>query len=763
METIRTLPVIYRLLEDGDVPQAITIINQYVEVLAPHIQFSFPSPADLDEVTCLHLCKLYLLRREYRTSIAYGLKARNILERLEPFYFEALIYRTMEELLSCQQPEIPGLRDFILGLIANDPIGDSKLGYLLQIREFGLLRDCVLELSRGQDECRDILLVLLGEAPQQMTEILAECSLDNDCFFEHVIDALVSLERFAELKKLVSALPWHKMYAACFYLEDTHQHKMELENENASLILSGQWKQEILSNFLFSNGRRLNFKVMEGLSKARAPYIVLANSFLNAGTTNDLLYRNNKNLIMGKSWNRFLEFASLGMIHQGNIDPFEILKEVLPSLESSSGEPGALMALGIMNAGRNDEETTEYFLNWIESTSEEMVFGACIGLGLNMIQTGDKGVFERLKILFSVDNTIMQESALYAIGLVYAGCEDEEAIEFVRSIHDRTYLPRVKRVAGLATALMHAIGHERVDLLEYLKSADSSVRGMGLLSLGTAYAATSNLGVIERILPLINDGDDEVKRAAVLAIALIGYGDSEIKASCLVPMAENHNLFVRSAAAQCLGFFSAGLCDVETCRVLEAMLYDSEDLVRQAACLGLGFALMQANPTLVPNYKRAMDRMNYLLVTRTESQCVKIGASLGKAISETSARCAIYSLKNYSGQVLGTKLVGALLFFQSWYWYPLIPCVSLCHHPTPLYFFDENLDETGETFTNSESYYDLFVKLPEMKKSRKFKPGKAEQSKDVMEASKNGLRSGDRLTYKERISNDMKGGIFFKN
>lgn len=773
METIRTLPVIYNLLENGDLRQAITIINQYVEILAPHINFQFPSSSELDEEACLFLCKFFLLRKEYKRSIDYGLKAKNILSSLEPFYFESLIYRTMEELLQINSSMgdcttngrncTDDLRSFVLQLIMNDPINDAKLGYLLQIRQFDLLRECVVELSKRNDECRDILLILMEVAPKEMTEIFSECSIANRCFFEHVIDALVTLERFDQLKEMVSSLPWHKMYAACFYLEDTHQHKMELENENASFILSGQWKQEILSNFLFKNSNKVNFKLVEAISKTRAPYIVLANSFMNAGTTNDTLYRNNKNLINGRDWNRFLEFASLGMIHQGNIDPFEILKEVLPSLESNSGEPGALMALGIMNAGRGDEETTEYFLNWLSSSSEEMIFGACIGLGLNMMQTGDESVLERLKSLFSIDNTIIQESALYAIGLMYAGCEDEEVINFVRSVHDRTFLPRVKRVAELSVSLMNALSDNRTDLLTYLDSDDSGIRSMGLLSLGTAYAATSDLNIIEKVLPFVNDGDDETKRSAVLAIALIGYGDCEIKNSCLVPLTENHNLFVRSAAALCLGFISAGLCDVDTCRILEAMLYDGEDLVRHSACLGAGFALMQGNPTLIPNYKRTMDRINYLLVTRSEIQCVKMGASLGRTIAETSTRGAIFTLKNFSGQVLCSKLVGALLFFQSWYWYPLIPCISLCHHPTPLYFFDENLDETDDYFINSDAYYDYFVKLPETKKSRKFKPSKsAEQNKDIIEAAKNGLKSGDRLTYKERITKDMGTGIFFK-
>lgn len=774
METIRTLPVIYSLLESGEFGQAISIIDQYVEVLAPHIQFHFPNSSKLSEGDCLLLCKLFLLRKEYKKSISYGLRAKGLLHTLEPFYYDSLIYRIMEELLIHSNGNTPipvddgfeyyyrELRSFVLELIKNDPVDDSKLGYLLQIRQFDALKECVIELSKQEEDCRDILLILLEVAPVEMREILAECSLVNSSFFEHVIDALVALKRFDQLKEIIKDLPWPKLYMACFYLEDTHQHKMEIENENASFILSGQWKQEIISNFLFRNNKT-NFKFLESMSKARAPYMALANSFMNAGTTNDSLYRNNKNLIGGRDWNRFLEFASLGMIHQGNIDPFEILKEVLPSLESTSGEPGALMALGIMNAGRNDEETTEYFLNWLDSPSEEMVLGSCIGLGFNMLQTADRPVFERIKALFSKDSTIIQESALYTIGLVFAGSENGEAVSFARSIHDKTDFPRVKRVAGLVVALICALSDDRSDLLELLKSDDSSIRSMGLLSLGTAYAATSNLSIIEHILPFINDGDDEAKRSAVIAIALIGYGDCEIKNSCLVPLAENHNLFVRSAAALCLGFFSAGMCDAETCCILEAMLYDSEDLVRQGACMGAGFALMQANPTLVPNYKRTMDRINYLIATRTESQCVKIGASLGRAISETSGKAAIFSLKNFSGQILCTKLVGALLFFQSWYWYPLIPCISLCHHPTPLYFFDENLDETNDYFINSESYYDFLVKLPELKKSRKFKPSKsAEQSKDILEPAKTGLKSGDRLTYRERISKDMGSGIFFK-
>lgn len=760
MEPVLMLPAVHSLLEQGNYRQAFSLIDGCMEILSPYIHHTIPDDLSLDPETCLALCKFFLLRKEYRKCVSYALKARHMLQMLSPFYFESLIYRMMDQLL--ENHEQMELRAFVLELIRNDPLDDSLLGYLVQIKQYDVLREKIIQLSTTTDECKDILQILVEISSEEMLDILLECGISNEGFLEHVIDAMVLKKQVPQLESLVSSLPWEVMYSACFYIEDTHKIDLNIDNENAKFILSGDWKQEILSNFLFKNNKT-NFRFLETMSKARAPYMSLCNSIMNAGTTNDSLYRNNKNLINGKEWTRFLEFSSLGMIHQGNVDPFEILKEVLPSLESTSGEPGALMALGIMNAGKHDEETTEYFLNWLDSNSEEMVFGACIGLGMNMMETGDMNLFERLKALFSVDNTISQESALYAIGLIFASTDNRTAADFIRSIHGKTDFPRVKRACGLAMALVNIMTDNREDLLELLVSDDSTERSMGLLSLGAAYTATSNLRIIEKILPYVNDGDDETKRSAVIAMSLIGYGDLDIKNTCLIPLAENHNSFVRSAAATTLGFFNAGTCDAEVCSLLEAMLYDSDDLVKQSACIGTGFAMMQGNPSLISNYKRAMDRINYIIVSRVESSCGKIGAAMGRSIAEASGKASIFSIKNYSGQVLSTKVAGALMFLHSWYWYPCIPCLSLCLHPTPLYFFDENLDETDHFFMNSDLYYSYLVKLPELKKSRKFKQGKSStENKDILEPVKIGMKSGDRLTFKERMSSGLGTGILFR-
>lgn len=768
MQNLRALPVVHSLLEKGQYKQAILIVQDYIDVLTPYIDFKFPDPAEIDEETCFSICKIFLYKKEYSKAISYGLRARTLLKHMDDFLFQSFVFRAMDELYARVENGINNdftsqIKEFVLSHIASESYSDAVLGYLAHIKEFDLLSQKLKEISLTDIDCKEILSILYQKYPVQLREILCECEVQNSSFFEFVIDSYVLNKTDDEVKAFVNSLPWQQKYTACLYLEDTHNLPLEMDDEKCNQILDGTWKNELLSTYLVKNNKT-NFKILETMAKSRAPYMALVNSFMNLGTTNDSLYRNNKSLINGKEWTRFMEFASLGMIHKDSNDPFEILKELLPSVESSSGEAGALMALGLMTAGKNDRDVIDYFTLLLNSESNEIVFGACIGLGLCALETGRVDLFEKLKHFFHEDNSIMHESALYAIGLIFASIDDAQVVvDFIKSIHDTTDFPRVKRVCGLATALIYSLNEKEVEPEKYLQSTDASVRAMGLLSLGSAYVATSNFDIIEKVLPFVNDGDDETKKAAVIALSLIGYDDYEVTSYCIMPLAENHNPFVRATAALCLGFFHSGICNAEIGNILEALLYDSDDLVKQSAAIGVGFAMAQSNPTLSTNYKRIMDRLNYIIVNRGESQCVKIGASLGRGIAETSGRSAVFSLKNLGGQVITSRVAGAMMFLFSWYWYPLMPCVSLCHLPTPLFFFDQNLEETDDFLMNSEIYYDYIVKLPEIKKSRKFKPNKSQEStKDITENAKEKLRSGDRLPYKEKLFKDLGTGFFFK-
>lgn len=775
MQSLYSLPVLEDLFSQSRFHEALAIADEAPEALAPYIHGRFPQQISLSPEDSLILAKILLLQKEYEGCVFHALASSDLLHTLEPFYHDSILFHMMRFL--CAHPshsfvDVPALKHFILQKIQSekpgpeDPVAvdESLLGFLAEISEWSILKQHIVALSGTDIDCHFVVDSLLEFYYDDIHKMFLETSLTNQYLIKYKIDALISGENIDDLRDLLLQLPWQQMYSACFYVEDTHHVKLETGNENANLILSGEWKQEIMSNFMFKNSKT-SFKFLESMSKARAPYVSLCNCIMNAGTTNDTLYRNNKGVMNGREWIRFLEFSAVGMIHQGNINAFEILKEMLPSLETNNGEPAALMALGLMKARTSDSEVVDFLLNWLDSTSEEILFGACMGLGLCLLESCDGAVFHRLQSLLSMDNTIAQESALYAIGLIYAGSGDESIAEYLLSLLVKTDFPRVKRVCGIALALVSIYTCKNFEYrngASMLGSFDPIEREAILLSLGTAYVASSDMGMIKKILPFINDGDDDVKRAAVVAIAFIGCEDPLIMSSCLVPLAQNHNFFVRSAVALLLGFFNSGSGDESIANLLEALLYDSNDLVRQGACLGTGFILSQMNPTLIPNYKRILDRINQVIVSKGEPNCVKIGASIGRAVAEAGGRSAVFSLGNFSKIIEVKRVAAALLFIESWYWYPLMSTLSLCLLPTPIFFFDQNLDETDDKLNNDSKFYDYLVKLPEVRRSRKFKASK-EDAKDTLIEAPKGLKSGMRLTELERNLYGLDCGVIFRD
>lgn len=790
MEALRTVPMVNVLLSQEKYSDALRMIGNAVDVLAPAISGDFPSGHKYTQNESLILAKVYFIKKDYRRCIEFVLSFPGLLDQLEPIYSSAILYRMMDQLVrecngNTEPIKIAGtsLRKYILEIIADDELDPSYIGFIAEIKEYEILKYKIKEMINKKIECEEIINIVFDMAYEEMYGLFIEIGnkmIENtkqnvkdeltagelsDTLVHLIVEAYIHEEKIEELKDFIKLLPWERMYHTCFFIEETYHLPITLENENANFILSGDWRDEIISNFMFKNSKT-SFKLIEGMSKARAPYIPFCNSIMNAGTTNDTLYRNNKGLLSGHEWTRFLDFASLGMIHQGNLNAFEILKEILPSLESNSGEPAALMALGIMNARKADKETTDYLLNWLDSKESEMVFGACLGLGLNLMESEDCTAYQKLEALLSVDNTVIQESAIYAIGMIYAGSEKESLLKFLSVLCEKSDFMRVKRACGLAAALVSAMGmkvpsHFSLTCEDPHLRGDTHFRSASLLSLGSSYVATSDLSIISQVLPLTNDHDDDVKRAAVISIALVGYEDYDITSSCLFPLAHSYNMHVRSAVALVLGLFNSGVGDADVCNLLEALLYDSEELVKQSAAIGLGFALAQMNPTLISNYKRIMDRINYMVALKSESACVRIGASLGRSLAEVGGRSAVFSLRNLSKQIEVKRVVGALLFLESWYWYPLMTSISLCILPTPIFFFDENLDETKHILTNDSKFYDYIVRIPELRRSRRGKHSK-ESEKDTLYEAPQGLRSGDRLTYLERMAYNLENAVIFK-
>ena len=80
--------------------------------------------------------------------------------------------------------------------------------------------------------------------------------------------------------------------------------------------------------------------------------------------------------------------------------------------------------------------------------------GACLGLGLAGLGSGDEEVFEDLKNVLYLDSAVAGEAAGLALGLLHVGTATEKATEMLAYAHDTQHekVMRTKFSACLATA-----------------------------------------------------------------------------------------------------------------------------------------------------------------------------------------------------------------------------------------------------------------------------------------------------------------------
>ncbi|AFN82514.1 proteasome regulatory subunit 2 [Encephalitozoon romaleae SJ-2008] len=769
MQTIRILPNIKSLLRDGKEAEAVDVINVHVDVVAPYIKDDLKYIKSDDPKTSLCLSKIYFVLEDYEKAIEYALRAGDLLVDDGSFYYTSIVYHMMD---SVDMNTDGKVRDFVLRVIGSEDVDDSLIGYLFSIKAYGLLKEALVRHMSVENDYRKLLdlLVSLGEEEGCLKEIygmFAEIGPRNKPFIFYVIDAYFYLEDIEKVKELIERLMKEDIllcYEVAFYIEDNYSPEIEVPNEKVMLILSGEFKKKILGGFLLEKNLT-SFKFLESIARTRTHYLGLANSLMNLGTSNDTFYRSNAD-IFGQSseWAKFCEVSSIGMIHLFNSNPYEILKNYLPS-EVSLKEGGALMALGLIKAGTFSEEDTEYllyFLDTEDTLTPELAYGVCLGLGLINMGSANSEILSKLKELSKVDRTLLVEASVYGMGMLGLNSWNVEILEDLKAISGDTEFERVKIATGVAFSLVLMFSEEmfydegtmanedsRNYINELLSDKDPIVKAGGVLSLGSAFVGTGRLSVISFLLPYINDGSDDVKRAAVIAIGLVCCDNRDLLVGTLEPLSENHNFFVRAAVAIILGLFLSGTGDKVCTNILEALMYDSNNLVRQSACIGAGFITMQCNPELVPNYKRIIERLNKLIVDKKENGAVELGAVFGRGLSEAGGRNIIFSVRNMSGITSADRIAGAILFLHYWYWYPLLSMVSLCALPTGIFCFNEDLEEENIEIPTSNRYYNLLIRLPDVKKARRFKQ-KPKEDKEVITESPSVLTSGSRCTIKQR-------------
>lgn len=554
-------------------------------------------------------------------------------------------------------------------------------------------------------------------------------------FYKVLLDLYLYRKDGKSLKDLIDYLTHNKLEYALYISFLLHDRSPvisqiiaeDTKHHSVHSLLSGKFQSATYQKFL-SEKNQVSFALLSELSKSQSSKLSMnhmslsfCNGIMNSKTANDTYLRKNLEWMrQAKNWSKFVVASSFGMIHTDSEDPFEILRHYLPMApvrESEKDDPesgGALFALGLIcvnSPSIADSFLSTFFDAELESRRSHILHGTCLGLGLTRLGTGDEGTIAQFKNVLYADTVTISEAAAYAIGMVNAGRFNHTLVRELLTYARDTEHEKISRSVGVSIALQMietggtAPTPELAMILdEMLLDTNSIVRYAGVLSLGAAYVATGDLSVVGRLLSIIStDSSENVKKVAVFSIGLVlttkaetckdaNLSEDSVLFKVLEPLAQSHSAYVRSGVALVMGMFLAGSGSKQALEVIEVLMYDSTSYVRQHASIGAGMILMQVNAKDDPFYKRIVVHMHSMTKRKSESGAARFGALLGRSLLDACGKNGFVSIFGMSGDLSHKSVCGAILFSQYWYWYPLVPFITLCMRPTLLLAVDTDLN-----------------------------------------------------------------------
>ncbi|KAG5318181.1 PSMD1 ATPase, partial [Pseudoatta argentina] len=149
-------------------------------------------------------------------------------------------------------------------------------------------------------------------------------------------------------------------------------------------------------------------------------------------------------------------------------------------------------------------------------------------------------------------------------------------------------------------------------------------------------------------------------------------------------LAESYNPHVRYGAAMALGIACAGTGLKEAIALLDPMTNDPVNFVRQGALIASAMILIQQTESTCARVKDFRALYAKVVVDKHEDVMAKFGAILAQGIIDAGGRNVTVSLQSRTGHTNMLAVVGALVFTQYWYWFPLAHCLALAFTPTCL-------------------------------------------------------------------------------
>ncbi|CAF1089546.1 unnamed protein product [Adineta ricciae] len=161
--------------------------------------------------------------------------------------------------------------------------------------------------------------------------------------------------------------------------------------------------------------------------------------------------------------------------------------------------------------------------------------------------------------------------------------------------------------------------------------------------------------------------------------------------SVVTLLAESYNPHVRCGAAMALGLACAGTGNREAIAVLEPMLNDAVNYVRQGVLIASALICIQHTEATCPKVKMFREHYMKVIGDKHDDVMAKFGAILAHGILDAGGRNVTVSLLTRSGQTDTMSVVGLLVFTQFWYWFPLSLFLSLGFSPTCLVTLNQDL------------------------------------------------------------------------
>lgn len=480
--------------------------------------------------------------------------------------------------------------------------------------------------------------------------------------------------------------------------------------ESIRSILQGTKSIELELEFLYRNNHTdmaiLN-KIKDSLEARNSIFhtaVTLANAFMHAGTTNDKFFRDNLEWL-GKAvnWSKFTATAALGVIHRGNLsqgkkllDPY-LPKDLLSAnnVGSAYSQGGSLYALGLIYANHESKAIDLIRDHFKKATEEVVKHGGALGLGVACMATSDQGIYDDLKEVLYTDSAINGEAVGIAMGLIMLGSGNIKALEdMIQYAHD-TQHEKIVRGLALGMALIMYGRQEGADELVngLLDDPDPILRYGGIQTLALAYCGSGSNKAVRKLLHVaVSDVSDDVRRVAVMSLGFILFRKPKSVPRMVELLSESYNPHVRYGAAMALGISCAGTGLDEAIDLLEPMIKDPTDFVRQGALISLSMIMVQQNEAMNPKVGTIRKTLQKAVGDRHEDAMTKFGSAISLGIIDAGGRNCTISLQTQTGNLNMAGIVGITVFTQYWYWFPLTHFLSLSFTPTSVIGLDQDLE-----------------------------------------------------------------------